>query len=152
MKHTWELKIMLKEEIEKGRSWGDIVAQYYPNDDKNKLRALLWKIVNKDYDPKDNRLRERLGLVAIKRVEACVVCNEIHFACCPKADELLLPPPTTHTGLTYTRARNERLNRIARMKGYASWSAMGTAMIKEMDWVSEAADNLVELRKHYANK
>jgi len=36
-------------------------------------------------------------------------------------------------GLSYTRTRNQKLNEVARMKGYTSWSAYGTAMIKEME-------------------
>jgi len=130
MKYTWELRKTLKEEIEKGKSWGDIVTQYYPNEDPNKLRPLLWKIVNKDYDPKNNRLRERLGLVIVKRVEACPVCNEIHFSGCPKSDERLPSPPPA-SGLKYTRSRNQKLNEIARSWGYASWSAYETELLNE---------------------
>lgn len=132
MLHTWELRKTLKEEIEKGKSWGDIVAQYYPNDDPKKLRPLLWKIVNKDYDPKNNRLRERLGLVIIKRIEACSICNEIHFTGCPKVDKRPLKPPPT-SGLKYTRTRIEGLNKIARYFGHASWSAYETALLNTID-------------------
>jgi hypothetical protein len=91
MQHTYELKNTLNAEDEKGLSWGNIVAKYYPNEDPEKFRSLLWKIAKTNYDPKNNRLRERLGLVMLKRVEACLVCNDVHFARCPKADESSLP-------------------------------------------------------------
>jgi len=35
--------------------------------------------------------------------------------------------------LIYTRTRNQKLNEVAKKKGYASWSSYGTAMIKEME-------------------
>lgn len=131
MRSTFELRETLKSEIDKGRSWGDVVQKYYPNGDQAKLRPLLWKVVNKNYDPKNNRLRERLGLVMLKRVEACVQCNEIHFARCPKTDEANLPPkPPPSPRLLYTRTRNAQANEVARSKGYKNWSQMMTAMIE----------------------
>jgi len=40
----------------------------------------------------------------------------------------IIPPSLAHT-----RARTKQLNEIARSKGFASWCAYGTAMIKEME-------------------
>jgi len=35
--------------------------------------------------------------------------------------------------LVYTRTRRQKLDRIARLKGYACWSAYESAMIREYD-------------------
>jgi hypothetical protein len=133
MFHTYELVKTLKAEIANGQSWGDIVKKYYPNEDPDKLRPLLWKMVKKNYDPKNNRLRERLGLVTMKRVEACSECNQIHFTRCPKSDDTKLPSvkKVPSPALIRTRERRARLDARAREWGYAGWSAYETVML---DW------------------
>jgi hypothetical protein len=93
MMTTFELQKTVKRKIEKGDSWGEITRELYPNGDTKKLRPILWRIVNDNYIPVNNHLRAELGLVLLKKIEACPICNEIHLDRCPKVNPLELPHP-----------------------------------------------------------
>lgn len=42
-------------------------------------RALIWKIVNKDYEPKRDLTRKKFGLLSLKEVEVCSSCGDVHI-------------------------------------------------------------------------
>jgi hypothetical protein len=75
----------------KGLSWGDIATEMYPNQDRENTRAVLWRIINGGYYPKNNDLRERLELTPLKIVEACPHCGEVHISRCPHVDKSEIP-------------------------------------------------------------
>lgn len=71
-------------------SWGQIASLLYPQyENKSYLRVVLYRIAKDKYDPKDNRMREALGLPQRFEVYACVECGKPHTTGCPKA----APPP-----------------------------------------------------------
>jgi hypothetical protein len=74
-----------------GMSWGDIAAEMYPNQDRENIRAVLWRIINDGYYPMGSILRERLGLAPMVRVEACTHCGEVHISRCPNVDKSEIP-------------------------------------------------------------
>ena len=41
-------------------------------------KALIWKILNTDYEPKRDEIRERFGLPKLRTVMACIKCGEFH--------------------------------------------------------------------------
>lgn len=91
---TNELIKRLKEMEGNGRSWKEITQELYPFADDievKRLRPMLWRIAHDRYIPKSNRLRNHLGLVFIKEVEACPTCNQVHLDRCPKVEEDELP-------------------------------------------------------------
>jgi hypothetical protein len=74
-----------------GKSWGEITAELYPNERREAIRPILWRMVNDHYYPQDNRLRERLHLAPLISVEACPDCGKVHLAGCPKAEAVEVP-------------------------------------------------------------
>ena len=71
-------------------SWGQIAALLYPEyENKSYLRVVLYRIAKDGYDPKDNRMREALGLPQRFEVYACVICGKPHTTGCPQ----VAPPP-----------------------------------------------------------
>ena len=81
-----ELKKTLLDKKLNGISWSGIAKELYPEEDPCVWRSILWRIAKDDYEPKNNKLRKRLGLPFIKTVTACSDCNEIHLSGCPNAD------------------------------------------------------------------
>lgn len=48
--------------------------------------AMAFRIARQDYEPKDPKIRVKLGLPAIVQVAACPVCGEVHVKkSCPRS-------------------------------------------------------------------
>ena len=66
-------------------TWRQIVDELYPSElDKNYVRVVLYRIASDNYDPVNNYLRVRLGLVRRYIVYDCPRCGIPHTAPCGK--------------------------------------------------------------------
>jgi len=76
-------------ELKSSMSWRQITDALYPDDaDKKYIRVILYRIACDNYDPKDNRMRARLGLVKRYEVYECERCGVVHTTGCGS-----VPPP-----------------------------------------------------------
>jgi hypothetical protein len=143
------LKITLLEKSSKGISWSEIAKELYPDEDFRIWRSILWRIAKDDYEPKNNKLRKRLGLPFIKTITACPDCNEIHLSGCPDAEmptrgKTAIVPVCGRCGIVHTTKRctssnNKKRNRLS--INLDDPGSAGKSIRKHMD--SEKVNDLI---------
>ena len=139
-----ELKKTLLENVSNGTSWSEIAKELYPDENPHVWRSILWRIANDDYEPKNNKLRKRLGLPFIKIVTACPDCNEIHLSGCPDVElptrgKTAIVPVCDRCGLVHTIKRCKSSNHKKRNRLSINLDNPGSAarsIMKYMDFDS----------------
>jgi len=58
-----KLQNMIKEKREQGKTWRDVADDYDVN------VAVIWRIYNENYEPKNQEIRKRLGLPEIIEIK-----------------------------------------------------------------------------------
>lgn len=126
----------------KKTSWSEIARELFPDEDPRVWRSILWRIAKDDYEPKNNRLRKRLGLPFIKIVTACPDCNEVHLSGCPNVElptrgKTAVVPICDRCGVVHITKRCSSANRKKRNRLSINLDDPGSAarsIMKHMDF------------------